>query len=189
MDQARATPPSCPIHGNPAKRSTCRSCNAAYMRQYMRQRRLETPGKVLWQRAKRRARECGVKFSITPADITLPSVCPALGIPIRTGRKRSNSSPSLDRIVPAKGYVRGNVRVISDRANRLKSDLSPAELRKRAAGAPASLKTDYQKVATYAEREALLAEVLRKATRSGREGQEWEKIARFLAKAFSHGRA
>jgi hypothetical protein len=189
MDHERFAPPECPIHGIPTKRSTCRECNAAYMREYMRRRRLETPGRALWERARRRARQAGVQFTIKPGDIAVPSVCPALGIRITIGKERSSGSPSLDRIIPTRGYVRGNVRVISDKANRLKSNLTPAELRKRAACAPAPLRADYEKIAKYAEQEALLAEVLRKTARSGREGQEWEKIAKFLAKAFSGGRA
>jgi len=51
------------------------------------------------------------------------------------------------------------------------------------------MKREYEMIASYAEQEALLAEVLRKTKRGGREGEEWEKIARFLAKAFSGGRA
>jgi hypothetical protein len=159
------------------------------MREYMRQRRLETPGRALWERARRRARQAGVRFTIKPGDIAVPSVCPALGIRITIGKERSSGSPSLDRIIPTRGYVRGNVRVISDKANRLKSNLTAAEIRKRAAGAPAPLRADYEKIAKYAEQEALLAEVLRKTAKPGREGREWEKIARFLAKAFASGRA
>jgi hypothetical protein len=85
--------------------------------------------------------------------------------------------------------VPGNVRVISDQANRLKSDLTVAELWKRAANAPVPLNADYAKIAQYAEQEALLAEVIRKTAKGGREGEEWEKIAKFLAKAFARGRA
>jgi hypothetical protein len=189
MDHERSAPSTCPKHGKPVKRGTCSSCNAAYMRDYMRQRRLETPGCALWERARRRARESGLRFSIKREDIAVPSICPALGIRITIGKRRSSSSPSLDRIIPSRGYVRGNVRVISDRANRLKSDLTATELRKRASTSPIPLRADYEKIAKYAEQEALLAEVCRKALRGGREGQEWEKIARFLAKAYSAGRA
>lgn len=53
-----------------------------------------------------------------------------LGIPLLwEGSNRTDNTPSLDRIVPHKGYVPDNVCVISWRANRLKSDASPAELR------------------------------------------------------------
>lgn len=41
---------------------------------------------------------------------------------------RSNS-PSLDRLVPSIGYVRGNVAVVSWKANRAKNNLTARELR------------------------------------------------------------
>jgi hypothetical protein len=48
----------------------------------------------------------------------------------RAGRKRAalDSSPSLDRLVPALGYVIGNIHVISNRANTLKNNASIKEL-------------------------------------------------------------
>lgn len=82
-------------------------------------------------RVKDRARMLGVPFDLVPADIVVPAVCPVLGIPIVLGgSRRSGNLPSIDRIIPALGYVRGNVRVISFRANMLKSNCtSSAELR------------------------------------------------------------
>lgn len=41
-------------------------------------------------------------------------------------------SPTLDRLDNTKGYVRGNVIVVSYRANRLKSDATIYELRRLA---------------------------------------------------------
>lgn len=38
-------------------------------------------------------------------------------------------SPSLDRIKPELGYVKGNIRVISFKANSIKNDASIEELR------------------------------------------------------------
>jgi hypothetical protein len=39
------------------------------------------------------------------------------------------SSPSLDKIIPSRGYVKGNVMVVSSKANLMKSDASVTELR------------------------------------------------------------
>jgi len=94
-------------------------------------------------------------------------------------------SPSLDRIVPEEGYVDGNVRVISDRANRLKGKRGLEEIRRLAdCGAP-ELRASYTMIATYLEREELLREVRAKAQQPGRAGQEWAKIAAFLDRVFS----
>ena len=79
--------------------------------------------------AKRRAKDRGLPFDLTPKSISIPEACPILGIALKTGKNHSREcSPSLDRIIPELGYVEGNVRVISQRANRLKSDASIEEL-------------------------------------------------------------
>jgi hypothetical protein len=78
--------------------------------------------------AKQRAQAEGVPFSISINDIVIPTVCPIFGIEIKIGEGR-DLAPSLDRIVPNLGYVPGNVRVISMRANRIKRDSTESELR------------------------------------------------------------
>lgn len=40
------------------------------------------------------------------------------------------TSPSLDKIIPEKGYIKGNIAIISMRANQLKSNATLAELEK-----------------------------------------------------------
>lgn len=77
--------------------------------------------------AKKRAIALGLPFDIEPEDIIVPKVCPVLGILLTVGGAR-DSSPSLDRKIPALGYVKGNVFVISFRANRIKADASVAEI-------------------------------------------------------------
>lgn len=70
-------------------------------------------------------------FRIKLADIMpLPVVCPALGIVLRKGKHSNDPHAfSLDRIDNSKGYVRGNVAVVSRRANVLKRDATKNELR------------------------------------------------------------
>lgn len=98
-----------------------------------KRRRGEADG---WQmseirRIRHRAKERGLPFDLCVADIAVPTTCPVLGIPITLGAPpRSPGLPSIDRIIPALGYVKGNVAVISWRANNLKHDcVSGAELR------------------------------------------------------------
>lgn len=80
--------------------------------------------------AKTRASRAGVPFNISERDVSIPHSCPVLGIPILVGQSKANdNSPSLDRIMPAMGYVVGNVEVISMRANRIKNNAAPHELR------------------------------------------------------------
>jgi hypothetical protein len=69
------------------------------------------------------ARAKGIIFSLTIDDVSMPDFCPVLGIPLEFREKgKRDNSPSVDRIVPSKGYVPGNVAVISFLANRLKSN-------------------------------------------------------------------
>ena len=88
----------------------------------------------IWCSAKRRAKKKGFEFNITLDDIPqIPDVCPVLGIPIiiNVGEHcPSDNSPSLDRIDSSKGYIKGNIRIISNRANRIKADATAEELRK-----------------------------------------------------------
>lgn len=103
----------------------CNECENKRTRRY----RDENVEMRLWSSAKNRARIQGTPFNIEPSDVVIPSFCPVLGIPIDTSyTKRSDNSPSIDKAVPSLGYVRGNVVVISWRANRLKSDASVEEL-------------------------------------------------------------
>ncbi len=66
--------------------------------------------------------------ALTVADIQIPERCPILGIRLQiSGIRGLAGSPTLDRLVPRKGYVRRNVAVISHKANRIKSDGTAAE--------------------------------------------------------------
>lgn len=86
--------------------------------------------KHMLQRAKTRAKKKHIPFNLRPADIILPARCPVLGIPMYydPGLGLHEGSPSLDRLIPSLGYVPGNVRVISFRANQIKSDGTLEEL-------------------------------------------------------------
>jgi hypothetical protein len=77
-----------------------------------------------------RAKRRGLAFDITVSDVHVPERCPVFGIPLVFGAARnSEDSPSLDRINPRFGYVKGNVAVISQRANTIKNNASSAELK------------------------------------------------------------
>jgi hypothetical protein len=86
---------------------------------------------VMWSHAKARAKRLGVPFSLSVYCIAIPVVCPVLGMPLKLNVKKwGDDSPTLDRIVPTLGYIESNVRVISWRANRLKSDATVNDLEK-----------------------------------------------------------
>ena len=79
---------------------------------------------LMYRRAKNRAKEKGIEFSITPEDIHIPKECPILKIPLyrTTGRSGAfDNSPSLDRKDSSKGYTKENIWVVSQLANAMKS--------------------------------------------------------------------
>lgn len=101
-----------------------------YMREFRHRTKFSRVPQLMFIAAQTRARMYDLPFSITISDIIVPEICPVLGIPLIKGRegRATANSPSLDRIVPERGYVPGNVRVISWRANSLKKDATIAEL-------------------------------------------------------------
>ncbi len=59
-----------------------------------------------------------------------PTHCPILGIELKRGCEQKVANPSVDRIVPEKGYVPGNIQIISNKANMMKNSASLDELMK-----------------------------------------------------------
>jgi hypothetical protein len=80
---------------------------------------------------KSRAKKIGVLFSL-PSDWLVhnnPKVCPVLGIPLISRSEDRGNAHSIDRLIPELGYTPENCRVISNRANMIKSNASVEELR------------------------------------------------------------
>lgn len=79
----------------------------------------------LFHRAKKRASENGREFTIKVSDIVVPTHCPITGMEIGFDK---DEGLSLDRIDNSKGYIPGNVAVISHRMNTLKSSATIEEI-------------------------------------------------------------
>lgn len=100
-----------------------------------RQRRIETRKAdvrvYMLSAARERAKKRGLPYDLTIDDIIVPERCPVfpwLVLEVASGKQGGlPNSPALDRFVPSLGYVRGNVQVISNRANSLKGDGSLEE--------------------------------------------------------------
>ena len=103
--------------------------NKEKLREYNRKYREANVEMGMFHSSKKRAKKRGLPFDLTIEELEVPEKCPVLGLDLKVGSSSSRDiSPSLDRIVPELGYVKGNIRVISLRANRLKSDASIEEL-------------------------------------------------------------
>lgn len=102
-----------------------------YNNSWQRANRVKDPVLYMLRNAKNRAKELGREFNLTRSDIVVPEICPVLGIVLQKGSGPFQaSSPSIDRVDSSKGYISGNVQVISWRANALKRDGTLAEFRK-----------------------------------------------------------
>lgn len=87
------------------------------------------PRKVMLIHARSRAKNKNLDFNITYDDIIVPDFCPLLNIPLFVNSKKLGpNSPTIDRIDNSKGYIKGNVLVISAKANTAKGSLSINEL-------------------------------------------------------------
>jgi hypothetical protein len=82
---------------------------------------------------KTKADKLDIPFDINTKDIVeiITFECPILKVPIdyfKEGKGCSDHSPSIDRVDPSKGYIRGNIQIISQKANRLKSNCTEDEV-------------------------------------------------------------
>ena len=109
-----------------SKMTLCKPCNSNRVKSL-------TPEWKMHQRAKQRCKESGREFDLQVSDISIPDTCPVLGIKINMNSGKSGAyrnSPSLDRIDNSKGYIKGNIQVISQLANAMKCHASKEELLK-----------------------------------------------------------
>lgn len=96
-------------------------------------RKLDWVHRTLWK-AKERAKRKELPFNLTTAYVLsiMADECPVFGEPfILHGTKTgADMTPNIDRIDPAKGYVEGNIAVISAKANKIKSSYQSKDLYK-----------------------------------------------------------
>ena len=105
-----------------------------YWESYLKQKReefLKSYIKHLYLRTKNRALKNNLEFNLDISDINIPKVCPILEVPLIIGTKEDYEySPSIDRIDNEKGYIKGNIQIISKKANSMKNSATREELHK-----------------------------------------------------------
>lgn len=92
----------------------------------------ENISRYLWRSAKDTAKKKGYEFNIEESDIIVPSICPYLDMPITNISQKGfvPSNPSIDRIDNSKGYIKGNIQIISRLANIMKNCATDEQLLK-----------------------------------------------------------
>lgn len=89
--------------------------------------------KRMYRSAKGRAKKLGVVFNLTSEYIYSilpdPLVCPVFGMRLSIGSGNSkDNSPTIDRICPELGYIKGNITIMSSLANRIKSNATVEQI-------------------------------------------------------------
>jgi len=109
-------------------RGRCKDCFSLYMKE----KRRDNPKSFILYISRSNSKIRGIENTLTLADIPkVPKYCPVfpwIELAFQVGTGRQDNSPSLDRIDNNIGYVPGNVRIISWRANCLKKDATDKEL-------------------------------------------------------------
>lgn len=102
--------------------------------EYTRNRRKTMRGwcSIALSEVRQRAKEKGLPFNLLLVDLVSvwpdSGKCPVLHLPLKPGDGRTDDSPSVDRIIPELGYVKGNVAIVSWRANKIKNNATLGEL-------------------------------------------------------------
>lgn len=104
---------------------------AEYQKVSSKERRKSDPIGYIINQARYRAKLQNKEFSIKKEELVVPTHCPIMGIPLFfTEGKRGPNSFSIDRVDNTKGYITGNVRVISFLANSRKGDMTIEQIEK-----------------------------------------------------------
>ncbi len=104
--------------------------NPEKAKQHVNNYRESHPIYYVLKRAKDRATKLNLEFNLTEEDIVIPNLCPYLHFPLSftLGKGHQDSNISLDRIDNSKGYIKGNIEIISHLANRMKSNSTKNQL-------------------------------------------------------------
>ena len=115
---------------NSGTKNTCKKCSIKIRQTEKLNRDWKVDAaRLLYKNIKSRCKRMGREFSIELEDITIPEKCPVFGFELkRENRETWMCAPSVDRIDSSKGYIKGNVTVVSRRANILKRDATLEEL-------------------------------------------------------------
>ena len=115
---------------NSDTKNTCKKCSIKIKQTEKLNRDWKVDAaKLLYSNIKSRCKRIGREFSIELEDILIPEKCPVFGFDLkREDRQTWMCAPSVDRIDSSKGYIKGNITVVSRRANIIKRDATIQEL-------------------------------------------------------------
>lgn len=115
-------------NGQNIRRTTCKHCTYGHIATGRDKQKMHLNA------IRHRCKQKGIPFNLEYDDLTIPAKCPILGVDLLQGWGESNlnaafNSPSVDKIIPSLGYIKGNTQVISNRANIMKNDATIDNIR------------------------------------------------------------
>jgi len=106
--------------------SDCKDCRKIHSKKEWSNATKTRLNKIIYNRAKSRAKKNNIEFNLDIEDIIIPEKCPIFNKKLIYNDH--NWSPSIDRINSNLGYVKGNIIIVSNRANFIKNNASVEEL-------------------------------------------------------------
>ena len=114
-----------------ASQQAWREGNRDKLHNYHKQQKRNHPASFLLTQARSRSKTRGQEFNIDITDVIIPEICPYLKVKLNTSYvdgHKAMDAPSIDRIDSTKGYIKGNVEVISRLANIMKNNATQDQL-------------------------------------------------------------
>ena len=114
-------------------RTVCKKCSNRNWRANYAKYKKDNYFKYKCTRARNRSLYINVPFDLTPEYLSSiwNDTCPASGIQLdKHAIREDEQAAELDRFIPDKGYVQGNVAFIARKINRIKNNVTSKELRR-----------------------------------------------------------
>jgi hypothetical protein len=106
----------------------CKQCRKIKGKKDWENQKINNLEKIILNRAKSRANKNKIDFNLTIEDIVIPEKCPIFQKSFIYGHH--DWAPSIDRIISKKGYIKGNIIIISNKANIIKNNATAEEILK-----------------------------------------------------------
>lgn len=104
-----------------------RETNPEKTKEVLEKSRKNFPQRNILNKARSSAKVRGLEFNLELSDIIIPKYCPYFNVPLDTWGAK-DFVPSIDRIDSSKGYVKGNIEIISYLANKMKHTATQDQL-------------------------------------------------------------
>ncbi len=105
--------------------SVCKECQKSRDKTY----RKENPAQKTLDNIRQRSKKAGVPCDLEIEDIVKVTICPVFNIKLeRSNKGFSQTSPSVDRIDPKRGYTKDNIQIMSNLANTMKQNATKEQL-------------------------------------------------------------